>query len=71
LFSVGIIDYKVMLVRMGLTSNMLLTLQNRRTTSFITCATKAVTYRVNESKVELFRAYTEEFLYLFLDPRDW
>lgn len=71
MFSIGIIVYKVMLVKTGLTSNVLLTLQDRRATGFITCATKAVTSRVYESKVELFLAYTEEFLCWFLDTRDW
>jgi hypothetical protein len=52
-----------MLVKMCFTSNMFLTLQDRRITSFITCATIAFTSRVNESKVELFLAYAEEFLF--------
>jgi len=71
LFSAGIVVYKVMLVKMGLTSNMFLILQDRRTTSFITCVTIAATSRVNESKTELFLAYTEEFLCWFLDTRYW
>jgi hypothetical protein len=41
----------------------------QKTTSSFTCAAIAVPSRFNESKVELILAYTEEFLYRFLDTR--